>query len=419
MTLAVFVGLPMLGAGIALWFMGPAWFYNTETYFIRAISIGLMAGGPFLFFTGLRLDRLVPVESSALEQRELVPVESSALERREEEAPDEVKKPAVIALVFDKSGSMLGEKLTAAVKGAIEFVEAMHGQDTLLWMPFDNQVYSGIQGRKSEIGERLIRDIASTAAGGGTALYDAISQAYQALQERRKSLGDSVRYGIVVLSDGQDTTSKQMTLAQLQALLRPSEKDPTSIQVRTIGIGKDADDVVLRMIADSTHSEYSKVLDVSMLVDVYRDIARYWGRTASIRRKAGTQMAPPNCPRCGEGMYSWTNDYCPKCGEHLPGLPGAVRKRKEWAWYIGAALAVFVALPMLGAGIALLFMGPAWFNYTETHIIRAISIGLMAGAPIVLVTGLCLDRLVPVHSSASEQREKVEVIDDSPKTTVP
>ena len=58
----------------------------------------------------------------------------------------EVKKHSNIVLVFDKSGSMSGGKITEAVKGASEFVRAMDRADWLAWMPFDERIYSGTWG---------------------------------------------------------------------------------------------------------------------------------------------------------------------------------------------------------------------------------------------------------------------------------
>lgn len=100
-----------------------------------------------------------------------------------------VRKRAVLVIVFDKSGSMSGE-------------------DWLMWMPFDNQVYLKTQGLKADVGERLASDFTATPAGGGTALYDAVTRAYRILEEQRTSRGrNAARYGIVILSDGQDTNT--------------------------------------------------------------------------------------------------------------------------------------------------------------------------------------------------------------------
>lgn len=187
-----------------------------------------------------------------------------------------VKKHAVIALVFDKSGSMQGEKMTRAIAGGREFVKAMDPEDTLIWMPFDDQVFTGTNGPKSAIGERLIGDIGSTVASGGTALYDAVGTAYRNLQSRRASLGDGVRYGIVILSDGQDTSSRQTSLVLLEATLKPAEGDPTGIQIHTIGIGGDADRNVLTKIASSAHGKYWDAKDPGNVLDIYREIAVHY-----------------------------------------------------------------------------------------------------------------------------------------------
>jgi Mg-chelatase subunit ChlD len=85
----------------------------------------------------------------------------------------EVKKHAHIAIVFDKSGSMGGGKISQAIRGAESFVTAMDPKDWLAWLAFDGEIYVRTLGLKSEIGEKLVSDIRSTTAGGGTALYDA------------------------------------------------------------------------------------------------------------------------------------------------------------------------------------------------------------------------------------------------------
>ncbi len=188
----------------------------------------------------------------------------------------EVKKHAVIVLVFDKSGSMEGAKLTTAIAGARAFVEAMDPQDYLVWLPFDSRVYSGVEGFKSEIGETLTGAIAGTSAANGTALYDAIAEAQRRIEAKRKTLGDSVRYGIVVLSDGQDTNSRTASLASLRAAFAPSEGDPTSVQMHTIGVGSDADKNILTALAAAAHGKFWNAKDPNRVLESYREIAVHY-----------------------------------------------------------------------------------------------------------------------------------------------
>jgi Ca-activated chloride channel family protein len=221
-----------------------------------------------------------PIEpaNGANPEATLVPItvpETLAIDRVGEVWQD-VRKHAVIAIVFDKSGSMAdGGKINSAVKGAQEFVRRMSPQDELLWIPFDEQVYPGVRGTKADVGEDLIGDIAATTADGGTALYDAILLARQELEARRAQTGDTVRYGIVVLSDGQDQNSVQ-TLSQLESALATSEADPTGIQIHTIGIGEDADVATLRKIAQAAHGRFWQPRSEAEVVTVYKDIAAYF-----------------------------------------------------------------------------------------------------------------------------------------------
>lgn len=186
-----------------------------------------------------------------------------------------VRKHAAIVLVFDKSGSMAGSKVGAAIAGAREFVARMDLEDLLMWLPFDTIVYPGVLGRKAELGEKLIGDIGATTAGGGTALYDTVLRALDTLERERAKRGDALRYGIVVLSDGQDTNSRT-SLAQLQARLRPAEGDPTAIQIHTIAIGSDAAEAVLRKLASSAHGRFWKGQTRDDMISVYQNIATYY-----------------------------------------------------------------------------------------------------------------------------------------------
>jgi Ca-activated chloride channel homolog len=182
-----------------------------------------------------------------------------------------VKKHAVLALVFDKSGSMSGAKIGAAAKGAQEFVRSMDRDDRLIWVPFDTQAYSPSEGSREDLVDR----IAATPAGGETSLYDAISQAYDYVQNVRQEYGETRRYGIVVLSDGRDNRSRT-TLASLESRLKPGESDPFGIQIHTIAIGDDADEPVLKKIANAAHGRFWKGQTVGDTVVVYKSIATYY-----------------------------------------------------------------------------------------------------------------------------------------------
>jgi Ca-activated chloride channel family protein len=265
---------------------GASWVTDEQVNAAGVLRDYLMSGAQQakVLELGLRpADESVPLTSpiepglGANPEANLVPVQvpDTLVIDRIGEVWHQVRKHAAIAIVFDKSGSMADDgKITYAVKGAQEFVRRMEPQDTLIWMPFDDQIYTPVRGRASEIAEQLISVIGGTPAEGGTALYDAVLAAYGELSTIRQTEGDALRYGIVVLSDGQDQNSQQ-SLAQLEAALAPAENDPTGIQIHTIAIG-DADEAVLKKISGAAHGRFWKTQQESEVVNVYRDIAAYF-----------------------------------------------------------------------------------------------------------------------------------------------
>jgi Ca-activated chloride channel homolog len=187
----------------------------------------------------------------------------------------QVKKHAVVALVFDKSGSMTGSKITAAVQGAQLFVRSMDRDDRLIWIAFDTTVQPPVEGFGADVSEDLGPRIAATGASGGTALYDAVLRAFDQVDALRRLDPGGKRYGIVVLSDGKDEDSRS-ALADVEAQLKPGEADPTAIQIHTIAIGNDAEEDVLMRIATAGHGKFWKGQTARDMAVIYRSIATYY-----------------------------------------------------------------------------------------------------------------------------------------------
>ena len=183
-----------------------------------------------------------------------------------------VRKHTIVALVFDKSSTMVGPKLAAAIQGAQEFVATMDRDDSVIWMPFDTEVAPPIE---SPPDHELSQRIGETTAGGETALYDAVLAARAELQSRRAIFGATRRYGLVVLSDGRDSVSKS-TQALLELALQPEESDPNGIQMHTIATSDDVDEVVLREIAKAGNGTFTRATTAADLVKVYSEIAKYY-----------------------------------------------------------------------------------------------------------------------------------------------
>lgn len=136
--------------------------------------------------------------------------------------------PIALALLLDTSASM-DDKMATAQEAAIGFARRLRPEDLAQVIDFDSRV-TIVQPFTSD-GAALEKAIRSTAAGGSTSMYNAI---YIALNEMKKVRADSAedirRRAVVVLSDGEDTSS----LLPFEEVLELSKRSETAIY--TIGI---------------------------------------------------------------------------------------------------------------------------------------------------------------------------------------
>jgi Ca-activated chloride channel family protein len=166
---------------------------------------------------------------------------------------EQVKKNARVALAIDVSGSMNSNgKIGAARDGATAFVSALGDRDELGIMTFNNRfTWARPFALVGPSREQTRATIGGLFADGGTALYDAINEAYDAMT---KTPAPSRISALVVLSDGEDRNSA----LRLDALLNHIRFDSEgrAIRVFTIGYGSDAKADVLQKIADVTQGRY-------------------------------------------------------------------------------------------------------------------------------------------------------------------
>lgn len=129
-----------------------------------------------------------------------------------------------LGLAVDTSGSMAGEKMSAAQGAVSRFVVDLLGpRDQVFLYRFDSHptlVQGWTDDRRS-----LVRSLSAIRPAGGTALYDAVAEAVPlaATGTRRKK-------ALVVISDGNDTDS-EILIGELRQLIRESE-----VMVYAIGI---------------------------------------------------------------------------------------------------------------------------------------------------------------------------------------
>jgi Ca-activated chloride channel family protein len=120
--------------------------------------------------------------------------------------------------------------------------------------------------------EDIQQTVKSLYANGGTALYDAISVGYDQLMAK-KALNEKKIAAIVVLTDGADTDSK-MSLPDLLRKIKVDNETHT-IRVFTIAYGHDANQEVLKQIADATQAK-SYVGTPQNIRSVFKDISTFF-----------------------------------------------------------------------------------------------------------------------------------------------
>ena len=138
--------------------------------------------------------------------------------------------PIALALLLDTSASM-DTKLPTAQEAAIGFAKKLRAQDLAEVIDFDSRVIV-LQAFSNNLGE-LEQAIRRTSAGGSTSLYNAV---YIALKDLKKVVAKNVdeirRQAIVVLSDGEDTSSL-LPFEEVLDLAKRSETAIYSIGLRS------------------------------------------------------------------------------------------------------------------------------------------------------------------------------------------
>jgi Ca-activated chloride channel family protein len=131
--------------------------------------------------------------------------------------------PIALSILLDTSASM-EDKLQTAQDAAIGFTRKLRSQDFGQVIDFDNRVTIA-QSFTSNVSE-LEQAIRKTTAGGSTSLHNAIYIALKELKKAQARSADEVRrQAIVVLSDGEDTSS----LVSFDEVLELAKRSETAI----------------------------------------------------------------------------------------------------------------------------------------------------------------------------------------------
>ena len=213
-------------------------------------------------------------------------VDPSQFEIREQDKPQPVTGlslgptrtvPLDVVLAIDTSGSMAGDKIAQAKAAATEFVSSLGPADQAALISFNGEVKQVVPSTSDHAA--LQQGINSLQAGGNTSAYDALYDAAEVLSKAPKGTNRAV----ILLTDGADTAS-HYSLRVATDVARQQ-----NALVYTIGVGPDANDDVLKNLAEPG-GKYYKAPAPSDLIGVYNAIAQELSSQLILRYNSSTHV---------------------------------------------------------------------------------------------------------------------------------
>jgi Ca-activated chloride channel family protein len=184
--------------------------------------------------------------------------------------------PIALALLIDTSASM-ENRLPTAQEAAVGFVKRLRPQDLAEVVDFDSRVVV-LQSFSNNAAE-LEQAIRKTSAGGSTSLHNAV---YIALKDLKKVVAKTTdeirRQAIVVLSDGEDTSSL-LPFEEVLDLAKRSETAIYSIGLRagegpsTSAKGFKEAEFVMRQFSQETGGRSFFPNQIAELANIYGQIS--------------------------------------------------------------------------------------------------------------------------------------------------
>jgi len=182
------------------------------------------------------------------------------------------KRPTNVYLVVDTSGSMQGAKLGRTREALEAFVSQIQGdrdQVGLIEFGTDVKLFEPLQVLDDDSRQELIQRINRMEADGETAMIDAVLEAYDELQQTGNAEAINA---IVVMTDGRENASTYST-HHLRG--RFEEEQAVTVVVFAIAFGSDADDGLLREIADIGNGQFRRA-DETDIEELYKVISTYF-----------------------------------------------------------------------------------------------------------------------------------------------
>ena len=201
----------------------------------------------------------VPPDAQVASQVEVdgVPVPTSS----SVDIPDARRTVAI--LVLDASGSMRGERLSAAKEAAFSFVDDLPDAVEVGLITFDQEVR--VAASPGDSRPAVLGAIDETRAGGDTSLYDAVIAA-------ASQVPPDAEARLVVLSDGQDTTSSRPLADAVRAV------EEAGVPVDVVALAPTAEERrILENLAGPTGGRVIQASTIAELLPAFGQAAQPFG----------------------------------------------------------------------------------------------------------------------------------------------
>lgn len=185
------------------------------------------------------------------------------------EIDDSLKQPLDVMIIIDKSGSMVGTKLTQAKNAATSFIDNLvPGSDRVGYVSYSTSA-SLATGLSASFSTTKTK-IQSTVASGNTNIGGALKTAYQEIYNNGR---DDVKHVIILLTDGETNISDVKTLTPNQyAISRSNIAKLDGTIIYSIGLGNSVDANLLKSVATLPSYFYHSPTGED-LTNIYMEIA--------------------------------------------------------------------------------------------------------------------------------------------------
>ncbi len=171
---------------------------------------------------------------------------------------EQVKKPSLVLVIIDTSGSMKGERIAAMQSTLLAYVNSLNPKDKIAMMEFNSVINQPVLIEGTPEGKAIgAQFVGSLRADGATHLYDAILSGRNWLQQNIRK--DAIN-AVLVLTDGADNKSNIRLEELLPELKKTGFGNDNPISIFTVGYGDESEfsPEALKQVAKENAGYYIK-----------------------------------------------------------------------------------------------------------------------------------------------------------------